>query len=170
MKKLGRTSYLLICAVLGLLLSSCGATPFDVVPAGVVGTWHGQCEIRLPVVFNPNQVPEGVERTRTTVDVEITIHEDATVEGQFGEATLQDSVIKQNRSDLGRQLKIANDYIIIDGHLSGPLVSGHDENDSKSFTVPFNVVDGHMKGSLMWREELKYPYPLCEVDFEQGAP
>jgi hypothetical protein len=30
----------------------------------------------------------------------------------------------------------------------------------KVFTIPFNIVDGHMHGSLFWVKAWKYPLPL----------
>ena len=153
--------------VLGVLLAGCIGTPIEVVNTSLVGAWHGECKISLPVVFNPNQVPENVERTHTMVDLDITIHEDATVEGTLGEATLEECVLKLNRGDLGRSLNIASDYIIADGHLAGPIVSGQDANDLKEFTIPFDLVDGRMHGGLMWVQDWKYPYPLCQLDLER---
>ena len=152
---------------LGLVLTSCGATPIDVVDPALVGTWQGECRLDLPVVFNPNQIPEGVERSVTIAAVSITIFEDATVEGSIAEATFEDCVLKYNRGELGRTLNMATDYIIIDGHLAGPIVSGHDENETKSFTIPFNLVEGRIQGGLMWLQTGKYPYPLCDIDLER---
>jgi hypothetical protein len=145
----------------GSLLAGCLATPIGVVDPSLVGNWRGECELSLPVVFNPNQIPEDVERTRATVALAITIQEDATVTGAFGEATIEESVLKRNRGELGRSLNVATDYIIMDGYLSGPIVSGADESSRKAFSIPFNVVDEHMRGSLFWRQDRKYPFPLC---------
>lgn len=159
---------LLFVVVLGTLLVGCGATPIEVVDPSLVGAWHGECEIDLPVVFDPSQLPEGVERTRTAVPLDITIHEDATVAGSFGEAILEECVLKYNRGELGRSLNIASDYVITDGYLSGPIVPGEDETDVKSFTIPFDLVDSHIQGGLMWVQEGTYPFPLCVgVDLER---
>ena len=157
----------LVVVMLAILLAGCGATPIEVVEPSLVGMWHGECEISLPVVFNPADVPEDVERTRVTVALNITINADATVDGTVGEATIEESVLKRNRGELGRSLNMASDYIIIDGHLSGPLVSGADENEVKSFTIPFDVVDNQIQGGLMWLQTGKYPFPLCIVELER---
>ncbi len=153
--------------VMGMLLAGCGAASIDQVDPSLIGTWHGECEISLPVVFNPANLPDGVERTRQAVSMHITIREDAATEGSVGEATLEESVLKRNRGELGRRLNMASDYIIIDGDLSGPIVAGQDENDLKSFTIPFDLVDGEIRGGLMWRQGWKYPYPLCKVELER---
>ena len=157
----------LVIVVLGILLASCGATPIKEVDPSVTGTWHGECEIGLPVVFNPAQLPDGVDRTRRVVALNITIHENAAVEGTVGEATIEGSVLKRNRGELGRSLNMASDYIIIDGYLSRPIVSGEDESDLKSFTIPFDLVDNQIQGGLMWRQAGKYPLPLCHVNQER---
>ena len=151
-----------------LLITGCGATPIEVVDASLIGTWHGECTINLPIVFDPTQLPQDVERSKTSVAMDITIHEDATVEGTVGEATLEECILKRNRGELGRRLNMASDYIIMDGYLSAPIVSGQDESKVKEFTIPFNLADGHIQGGLMWRQEWKYPYPLCSVDLERS--
>jgi len=167
MKTFNYSLHALMIVVLVVVLTSCGATPIEVVDPPLVGTWYGECELSLPIVFNPNEVPEGVERTQQAVALTVIIHEDAVVDGTIGEATLQDSVLKQNRGELGRRLNIASDYIIINGYLSGPIVPGQDDNELKSFTIPFDLVDKKIQGGLMWRQEWRYPYPLCKVVMEQ---
>jgi hypothetical protein len=165
--RVGDLLRLAVIGALSLVSTSCGATPIDVVDPALVGTWQGECRLDLPVVFNPNQIPEGVERSITTAAVSITIFEDATVEGSIAEARFEDCVLKYNRGELGRMLNMATDYIIIDGHLAGQIVSGHDENETKSFTIPFNLVEGRIQGGLMWLQTGKYPYPLCDIDLER---
>ena len=169
MTRIKNSLCLLATFFLSVLLAGCSGTPIEVVDASLVGAWHGQCKIGLPVVFNPNQIPENVERTYTTVDLDITIHEDASVEGTLGEATLEECVLKLNRGDLGRALNMASDYIITDGYLSGPIVSGEDAEERKEFTIPFDLVDGHIQSWLMWLQTPKYPYPLCQLDLERSS-
>ncbi len=167
MKRVDIVLRLAAIVVFGLVLTSCGATAMEVVDPELVGAWQGECKIGLPVVFNPNQLPENVPRSVTTVKVAITISEDATVEGCIGEAIVEECVLKRNRGELGRMLDMATDYIIMDGYLAGPIVSGHDENDSKSFMMPFNLVEGRIPGGLNWQQKWKYPYPLCVIDLER---
>lgn len=163
-----RVLFVVGAMLLGMLLNGCLATPIQEVDPSLTGTWHGECEFGLPIVFNPTQLPENVERTQATVTFDIIIHEDATVEGAIGDATIEESVLKHNRGELGQSLNIATDYLISDGYLSGPIVLGEDENDVKAFSIPFNLVDGHIRGSLFWRQEMKYPYPLCpNLDLER---
>lgn len=164
--KLGWMASLLV-VLLSFLLAGCVDTPITEVDSSLVGEWRGDCEIGLPVVFDPTQIPEGVERSHTNVALVITIHDDASIEGRMGEATFVEAVLKQNRTELGRVLNVETDYIIADGYLSGPIVPGADETERKSFTVPFNLVEGRVQGSLFWLQSLKYPYPLCRVDLER---
>ncbi len=167
MTQLAKYLSLLVVVALGTLLAGCGATAIEVVEPSLAGTWHGECEISLPVVFNPAQLPDDVEPTQRAIALDITFYEDAAVEGTVGEATLEESVLQRNRGELGRRLNMASDYIIIDGYLSGPIVSGEDENGVKSFTIPFDLVDDHIRGGLMWRQAWKYPFPLCSIDLER---
>ena len=161
MKEMRFFPVLLVIAVAGVMAAGCLATPIEVVDAALVGDWQGECRIGLPVLFDPGEIPEGVERTYTTVSLDLTIHEDATVEGALGEAAIDGSVLKRNRSELGRALNMASDYIVTDGVLSGAIVPGEDEGDPKQFTIPFDLVDGQLEGGVMWVEPSKYPFPLC---------
>ena len=169
MKQMRFSPVLLIIAVVGIVPAGCLATPIDVVDAALVGDWHGECTVGLPVLFDPSQIPEGVERTQTTVSLTLSIQEDATVGGTLGEATMEESVLKLNRGELGMALNMASDYIVTGGFLSGPIVRGEDEGDPKQFTIPFDVVDGHLQGGLMWLESPQYPFPLCaQVDLTRN--
>ncbi len=167
MRWLENRRYVVIIIVLGALFAGCGATAIEEVPPSLIGTWQGECEINLPVAFNPTQLPEDVARTQQAVDVTVIINGDASVEGAVGEALLAKSVLKRNRGELGRRLNVASDYIIIDGYLTGPIVAGEDESERKSFTIPFDLVDDQIHGGLMWRQALKYPLPLCDVDLDR---
>lgn len=149
-----------------LILSGCLATPIDDVDAALLGTWEGEASVRPPIRFEP--VPAEEREPEVAVPLSITIHEDATVTGSVGGAQLADCVLKRNRSELGRQLNVASDYIVMDGYLDGPVIAG-DEEPQKSFTLPFDVVDGRMQGSIMWLQELKYPSPLLRVDLTREA-
>lgn len=168
MRQVVKSHALLAAFVLGILLAGCGATPIDVVDPALVGVWEGDCEVGLPVVFDPSQLPDNVARTRSIATLTITIREDATIDGTLGEAAIEASVLKRNRHELGRSLNVASDYIIIDGHLAGPIVSGADETDVKPFTLPFDLVDGRIQGGLMWRQTGKYPFPICSVDLQRS--
>lgn len=153
--------FLRVLALLAIvtIMAGCLAQPMDSIPAPLLGTWHGTAEVRLPIVFAPAPDDDPTDDVLLPVDIEITIHDDGTVTGAVGAAELVDCVLKQNRGELGRRLNMATDYIVMDGYLDGPIVP-EDEVQKKDFTIPINLVDGHMKGSLFWVAEWKYPRPL----------
>ena len=153
-------------AVAALLLVGCGATPISAVDAALAGVWQGEAAVRPPISFEPPP-KETPREPEVAVPLAITIHEDARVTGTVGDAELVDCVLKRNRGDLGRQLNVASDYIIMDGYLDGPIIPG-DEELRKEFTIPFNIVDGHMQGSVMWLQPRKYPSPLLRVDIAKN--
>lgn len=163
-----RTPVLTVLAslVLALLaLSACLATPIESVDPALLGTWQGEATVRPPIRFEP--APEEEREPEVAVPLAITIHEDASVTGTVGDAQLVDCVLKLNRSELGRQLNMASDYIVMDGYLDGPILAG-DEDARKNFTIPFNIVDGQMQGSIMWLKSGKYPLPLLSVDLTKS--
>lgn len=144
-----------------LLLSGCLATPIETIDASLLGTWRGDATVRLPIRFAPP--PDEEREPDVTIPLAITLHDDARVTGTVGGAELADCVLKRNRGELGRRLNFATDYIVMDGYLAGPVVPG-DEELHKDLTIPFNVADGRMRGSVMWLQDWKYPSPLMEVD------
>ncbi len=145
--------------VVATLLPGCLARPMDTIPKPLLGTWHGDTTVRLPIVFVPEPDDDPSDDVVLPVALTITIHDDGTVTGTVGDAQLVDCVLKQNRGELGRQLKLATDYIIMDGYLRGPIVP-EDETPEKNLTIPFNLVDGNLRGTLFWMKEGKYPLPL----------
>ena len=156
---------LALLLVLALIMASCGAVPMSQVEAPLLGSWQGESMVRPPISFTPPPA-DSPEQPEVVVDIDITIHEDASLTGTVGGAQLKNSVLKRNRGDLGRRLNVATDYIIMDGYLDGPVIPG-DEELLKDFTIPFNLVDGRMKGSVMWLKDRKYPFPLLRVDLAQ---
>lgn len=153
------SSVILTMILLGALLTSCLAHPMASIPNTLVGTWHGESDIRLPIVFVPEPDDDPTNDIIVPVGVEIAIHDDGTVTGMVGGAELRDCVLKQNRGELGRSLNIATDFIIMDGYLDGPIVP-EDTVLQKDLTIPFNIVDEQLKGTLFWTMEWKYPLPL----------
>ncbi len=145
--------------VVATLITGCMARSMDTIPNLLLGTWHGDTTVRLPIVFEPEPDDDPTDDVRLPVVIDLAIHDDGTVTGTVGDAELMDCVLKQNRGALGRRLNMATDYIVMDGYLSGPIVP-EDEVQEKQLTIPFNIVDGHLRGSLFWVKEWKYPLPL----------
>ena len=149
---------LTMCVVLAIS-GGCLAQPMDEIPETLLGTWHGESSVRLPIVFVPEPDNDPSDDLFVSVTINITIHEDGVVTGMIGGAELKNCVLKQNRGELGRQLNVATDYVIIDGYMDGPIVTA-DEVLAKDLSIPFNVVDGRIEGSLFWRKAGRYPLPL----------
>jgi len=163
MRQVARYAMILLYFILAtLLVAGCGATPMEHVDASLLGTWHGAATVRPPISFVPPS-DDTPRQPEVAVSITVTIHDDARVTGAVGDAELVNCVLKYNRDELGRQLNIASDYIVIDGYLQGSIIPG-DEELYKDFTIPFNVVDGHIQGSIMWLQKGKYPSPLMRVD------
>lgn len=151
-------SVLILLAIV-TIVAGCLAQPMDSIPASLLGAWHGETAVRLPIVFVPEPDDDPSDDIRVLVAIDITIHDDGTVTGTVGDAELVECVLKQNRGELGRQLNLATDYIVMDGYLAGAIVPA-DETPEKNITIPFNLVDDHLRGSLFWVKEGKYPLPL----------
>ena len=145
--------------VIVTLIVGCLAQPLDTIPAPLLGTWHGDSTVRMPIVFVPEPDDDPTDDVRLPIAIDITIHADGTVTGTVGDAELVDCLLKQNRGELGRRLNIATDFIIMDGYLAGAIVPG-DEVQDRQLTIPFNVVDDQLRGTLFWVKEWKYPFPL----------
>jgi hypothetical protein len=128
------------------------------VPDSLVGTWQGKCKIYLPVSKNP----ELAQEERDTIDVEITIQKDGSVQGKVGSAEMVNCHFRRNRGWFGRWLNIKTDFIIKGGYLKGSLYKT-DTVQVKTFTLPFNIINGKMRGSVMQTFKWKYPFPLVKI-------
>jgi hypothetical protein len=69
------------------------------------------------------------------------------VTGLVGEATFEECNVKQNRGWIARQLNIKTDFLIR-GMLKGNIFD-KDTITNKDITIPFNIVNGELKGSLV---------------------
>jgi len=68
------------------------------------------------------------------------------VTGMVGEATFERSIVLQNRGWIGRQIGIKTDFLI-KGSLQG-YTFPKDTLFNKNISIPFNTVNGELKGSL----------------------
>jgi len=110
-------------------------------------------------LFVPEPDNDPSDDVKVPVTLELTIHENGTVRGMVGGAELKGCVLKQNRGELGRRLNVASDYVIMDGYLDGAIVA-EDTVPKKNLSIPFDIVDGHIQGTLFWQKEGRYPLPL----------
>lgn len=148
----------LLTAVVALSLFQLSfAADKKIVPDSLVGVWQGKCKIYLPLSKNPQLAGE-----KDTVDVTITIHKDGAVQGSVGKAKFVKCRFAKNRGWFGRWLNIKTDFIIKGGYLQGPLYPG-DSVQVKKFTLPFNIINGKMRGSVMQIFRWKYPKPLVSI-------
>lgn len=162
-------AFLVILTLLAVttLVTGCLAHPLQTVPESLLGDWHGDATVRLPLVFVPAPDADPNDDVVRPLAIDLTIHDDGTVTGMVGDAELVDCVLKQNRGEWGRQLNWATDYIVMDGYLAGAIVP-EDKTPEKKITLPFNLVEGHWRGSLFWVKEWKYPHPLLpQLDLTQ---
>jgi len=84
------------------------------------------------------------------VEVSIEISKTQLVTGRVGGAIFEDCKIVKNRGWISRQLNIKTDYLI-----SGRLLGSTFKKDSitdKNISIPFNIENGEIKGSLFLTE------------------
>lgn len=131
-------------------------------PQEIIGTWEGNGVLFLPLAKEPppSKFPDDSPL------ITLTINDDGTVDGNIGNAVLKNCVAKSNRGWFGRWLNIKTDYIIKNGYLEGSL-SPVDSVQIKKFTMPFNVKDGKIAGTVMQIFRWNYPKPLVRVIIPQ---
>lgn len=117
------------------LVTGCLAQPMASIPAPLLGAWHGEATVRLPIVFVPEPDDDPSDDVVAPVAIDLTIRDEGTVTGTVGDAQLVDCMLKQNRGELGRRLNLATDYIVMDGYLRGAIVP-EDETPVKDLRFP----------------------------------
>lgn len=119
-------------------------------PDSLVGTYEGTalCFVRIA-----NQTGADSVRMR------ITILPNGTVEGTAGGAAFVQCRVTRNRGWLGRKLNLGTDWWIQKGLLEGPVVPG-DAETRREISLPFNMVQGCLRGSLFERKGWRYPNPI----------
>lgn len=123
-------------------------------PDSLVGKWEGQSEVSAS--FKKGQSPS--EYPEDWINIEIIIGADRSVTGTIENAELVNCTVRQNRTWFERLIRIKTDYII-----SGNLTNGIVREDTKAkreISIPFNLSDGELKGSIFEVERWKYPDPL----------
>ncbi len=88
------TITLLLLSPLAILAFEFAYRPKVAPDPNLVGTW---------------EIPNGTG----AANVRFTLHEDGSVEGTVGNATMQDACLRRNRGWLGRKLGWATDYVIV---------------------------------------------------------
>jgi hypothetical protein len=121
----------------------------------LTGKWQGKSEVFA--AFKKGEYPSHVPAD--SILLVLKINPDGLVEGQVGEAKLVNCRIEKNRGWFGRMLHIKTDFIITDGKISGKIAAGDMETE-RSFTLPFNIVNGELTGSVMILRPWTYPEPM----------
>ena len=103
-------------------------------PREVLGKWVGSAHIV-------------VDWTRQQdLAVSVTIHDDCSVTGTVGDATLIDGKFKTNRGAIGKALNLGDDYIIT-GQLQGAIIASEGVRRESVF-IPFNIGAGQLAGGV----------------------
>lgn len=78
--------------------------------------------------------------------VRVRIHDDGTVQGQVGDATLRGARIRSNRTRIARAMGLGTDWVI-EGHLSGPIIL-HEAVVRELVRLPLNWTGSTLDGEL----------------------
>ena len=119
----------------------------------LIGTWEGTSDIFRSEQEHPRAAKEDWPTIR------IDIMPDARITGYIGNAVLRDCRFYTKRGWLGRLLHIKTDYTIKGGSIVG-AIAPEDTITHRNFTLPFNLEEGRIRGSVMVLERWKYPHPL----------
>ena len=153
-------AYLILILVMAILIPTAvccnryrlAKTPL---PPTIVGEWTGQVEVFAPFKRgkSPSSYPED------WISVALVIDETGKVSGQIGDAHLTPCQVKLNRNDFERWINIETDFYIQEATLTGPI-SPLDPAASRIVSIPFNIIDGQLRGSIFQVEDWHYPDPL----------
>ena len=133
-----RTRIWIVCIVMALALWLVGCTPTILVdvPLEMVGKWQGQATVIVAWV------------DQETLSVALTIHEDGTVEGRVGDATLTGGSICNN--------PVGSEYIIM-ANLDGPIVAAEDVHLCE-FLPYLWLYSGQVQSGCIHAPGLEYNY------------
>jgi hypothetical protein len=123
-------------------------------PEALSGTWTGQSE----VCASFKKVGSPSESAEDWIQIELVIGADKNVTGTIGDADLAGCVVKRNRTWFERLIGIKTDYVV-----TGSLENGIVREDTaavRDISIPFDVSEGKIKGSVFEVERWKYPDPL----------
>ncbi|MBC8344104.1 MAG: hypothetical protein H8E61_09000 [Bacteroidetes bacterium] len=139
-----------------LLFQACSN---DSIPKECAGTWKENVKVSI-------RYPADNEfrfESHDHILLQLEISDDHKVNGSIGNASIENAELEINRGKLGKWLNIKTDYIIKNGEIKGHIVDT-DPHDERNFTIPFNMKENKISGSIMVIFPSKYPYPLCRVN------
>ena len=123
----------------------------------LAGQWHGTSH------FTGISYEEATQKKVAAQDVEIVlrISADGSVTGRAGGAELSECVVAVNRGWFARLLHIKEDFIIR-GKIIGAVAVGS-ESGTNTINAPFNLPEGHIKGTMFVTHPFTYPYPFLDL-------
>jgi hypothetical protein len=116
----------------------------------LVGVWRGSSER-----FNSSNG----NIKKESIDIEFIVKKNGDVSGMVGQLTIINCKLKKNRNNFEKFLNIKTDYIICNGQIKGKI----NDNDSKNLrdlSIPFNIKNNVLLGSIFEVEGWKYPNPI----------
>jgi len=155
-------SYLiaLLSIILMLLLSyskSESATNWTP-PSSIVGDWSGK---HLVVVRTKTNGKYNFIKSTGAVNFNLSIHLDGNVTGTLGNASFEGCMVKKNRGWIGRVLNLKTDFVI-KGNLVGAIFPD-DQNKNKVISMPVDLENNTLKGSLFQIEGAIDMFPMVDV-------
>jgi len=147
----------LILAICSLYLLFVSCKQWEV-PTDLIGNWQSKQKITVRNKVNGKYV---FINAPDSIPLEFIIDEKGNVNGHLGNAVFENCKVQKNRSDLGKKLNLATDYVI-KGNLKGTIFP-EDPHMTKEISAPFNVKNNKMEGSLFQMFGLDL-YPVTGMD------
>jgi hypothetical protein len=133
------------CIILLVMMSACAAWEL---PGDIPGTYTGKAR----EMIRYDRGGQFVYMDKSVL-ISLVIDSAGGITGMVGEAAFEGCKVAQNGSWIARQLKINTEYIIT-GMLSGKTFE-KDTVINKNISIPFNIVNGELKGSLIVNKKNK---------------
>jgi len=145
----------IVLFMFALLVTASRAVDEAFPPQMLVGTWRGNVEIFGPFKVEPypSKAPEDHQ------DVVIAIESSGVATGRIGQAVFKNCIIRRNRGWLGRKLNLKTDFIVLGGYMEGKITP-KDEGGRREFTIPFNIENGKLTGTIMLLPKFPLTRPL----------
>ncbi|MEI6089028.1 MAG: hypothetical protein WCR42_01110 [bacterium] len=127
-------------------------------PQSIVGNWSGK---HLVVVRTQTNGKYNFTKSPGALNFNIIIYSDGKLTGTLGTATFEGCVVYKNRGWIGRTLNLKTDFVI-KGKLVGPIFP-EDAIKNKTISMPLNLENNTLKGSLFQMEETIDKFPMVDV-------
>lgn len=127
-------------------------------PASLVGNWSGK---HLVVLRTKKDGKFNYIKHPGAVNFSISINQNCKVSGSLGTAVFEDCIIQKNRGWIAKKLNLKTDYVI-QGKLVGSIFP-EDVIKNKIISMPINIENGRIKGSLFQIEGLIEMFPMVDV-------